>query len=145
MSPTDPTPATRSAPNPGALLMRGFKLLASLKLTVVLFAMAIFIVLTGTLAQIDKGIWSVVEQYFRCSVAWIEFQLFFPRSWEVSGSFPFPGSPSMAPESWVIHGRLRKKKLTPAIMHGGFPLPQFKVQVFLPFLISLAPSSGQSW
>ena len=39
--------------------------LASLKLTVVLFLMAIFIVFAGTLAQTEKDIWQVVHDYFR--------------------------------------------------------------------------------
>ena len=39
--------------------------LASLKLTVVLFVMSIFIVLAGTLAQTEKDIWQVMHDYFR--------------------------------------------------------------------------------
>ncbi len=70
------------------------KALASLKITVVLFAMAIFLIFAGTLAQVDKGIWYVVEFYFRrgwiAGFTWIDLQLFFPRSWHVSGGFPFP-------------------------------------------------------
>jgi len=65
--------------------------LASLKLTVTLFAMAIFLVLAGTVAQIDKGVWQVVNEYFRTTWAWIELRIFFPRSWNISGGFYFPG------------------------------------------------------
>src|SRR5687768_14894168 len=65
--------------------------LASLRLTVVLFALSIFLVFAGTLAQIDKDIWDVVGQYFRTAVAWIELPIFFPRSWNVPElAFPFP-------------------------------------------------------
>ncbi len=39
--------------------------LASLRLTVALFVMAIFIVFAGTLAQTEKDIWQVVHDYFR--------------------------------------------------------------------------------
>jgi hypothetical protein len=53
--------------------------------------MAIFIVFAGTLAQVDKGIWAVMDQYFRCWVAWIELKIFFPDAWSVKGGFPFPG------------------------------------------------------
>ncbi|MEX0710917.1 MAG: cytochrome c biogenesis protein ResB, partial [Pirellulales bacterium] len=67
------------------------KPLASLKLTVACFAMAIFIVLAGTLAQIDKDIWEVMGQYFRTPLAWIPLSIFFPRSIEVPGGFYFPG------------------------------------------------------
>ncbi len=76
--------------------------LASLKLSVVLFALGIFLVLAGTLAQSHKDIWDVVHGYFRCWMAWIEFQVFFPKSWapqfqDVKGGFWFPGG-------WTIGG-----------------------------------------
>lgn len=65
--------------------------LASLKLTVVLFALAIFLVFTGTLVQVDQGINMVMANHFRTMLAWIDLQIFFPRDVEVPGSFPFPG------------------------------------------------------
>lgn len=71
--------------------------IASLKLTVVLFALSIFIIFVGTLAQVDMDMWEVIEVYFRSTIAWIDFQVFFPRSWfpsladKVPGSFPMPG------------------------------------------------------
>lgn len=75
------------------------KPLASLRLTVVLFAMAMFIVMGGTLAQVDKGIWTVVGQYFRCFFAWVDLGVFFPRRWAVPGGFYFPGG-------WLIGSAL---------------------------------------
>src|SRR5688572_10583881 len=57
--------------------MRG---LASLKLTVGLFAFSIFIVLIGTLAQTDADIWQVVRDYFHAGVMWVDVNLFFPKS-----------------------------------------------------------------
>src|SRR5882672_3219241 len=65
--------------------------LGSLKLTVALLGMSIFLVFAGTLAQVDKGIWTVMEQYFRCFVAWIDFKIFFSRDSHIPGGFPFPG------------------------------------------------------
>jgi ABC-type transport system involved in cytochrome c biogenesis permease subunit len=70
--------------------------LASLKLTVALFAMAIFIIFAGTLAQVDRDVWDAVNNYFRTPLAWIEFQIFFPPSFfpskpHVPGGFYFPG------------------------------------------------------
>jgi ABC-type transport system involved in cytochrome c biogenesis permease subunit len=71
--------------------------LASLKLTVALFAMAIFLIFAGTLAQVNHDIWEVMGQYFRTLFAWIDFQIFFPKSFfageppEVRGGFWFPG------------------------------------------------------
>ena len=69
---------------------------ASLRLTVMLFALSIFIVLVGTLAQVDKDMWEVMDDYFRAWMAWIDFQVFFPRSWfprlqGMRGGFWFPG------------------------------------------------------
>ena len=65
--------------------------LASLRLTVVLFAFSLILVLAGTLAQIDYDIWFVINNYFRTFIAWIELKVFFPRAWDVSGTIPFPG------------------------------------------------------
>ncbi len=76
------------------------KVLASLKITVVLFAMAIFIVFVGTLAQTENDIWKVVHTYFRSAFVWIPFQIFpghlifmfFPgMKTAIPGSFPFFG------------------------------------------------------
>jgi hypothetical protein len=74
-------------------------LLASLRLTVVLFALSFVLVFCGTLAQVDAGIWTVVNKYFRSAYVWIPFQIFIPRSITVSGGFPFPGG-------WLLGGVL---------------------------------------
>ena len=83
----------------GALLMP----LASLKLTVAMFAASIFIVFAGTLAQVNNDIWHVIDEYFRVDFRsmWtatfpyfdykeffvrIDFKIFFPKSF-------FPESP----------------------------------------------------
>lgn len=72
--------------------MKYLKALASLKLTVALFAMAMFLILAGTLAQVNEGIWTVVDRYFRSLVVRIEFQLFVPRDvLRVPGAILFPG------------------------------------------------------
>ncbi len=65
----------------------------SLKLTVALLALSMVLVLAGTLAQIDKDIWAVMEQYFRCYMAQIDLFVFFPRSWDIPRNIwiPFPG------------------------------------------------------
>src|SRR5690349_11730330 len=52
-------------------------LFASLRLTVVLFALSIFLVFAGTLAQVDNDVWEVVRHtYFRTWVAHVQFQAF---------------------------------------------------------------------
>src|SRR5262249_20706649 len=67
---------------------------------VVLFSLSLILVFFGTLAQIDNGIWTVVEKYFRSLYVWVDFQLavqfaqiFFgvSRDVKVTGAFPFPG------------------------------------------------------
>ncbi len=68
-----------------------FKPIASLRLTVVLMAMAIVLIFAATWAQIDKGIWHIVQQYFRSLIVWIDFSIFLPRDWNVPGGFPWPG------------------------------------------------------
>jgi hypothetical protein len=82
--------------------------LASLRLTVVMFVLAIALVFMGTLAQVDEGIFTVLTKYFRTGIAWIPFQalvrfgqvfLGVSPNAQVSGSFPFPGG-------WLIGGVL---------------------------------------
>lgn len=65
--------------------------LGSLKLTVALLGLSIILIYWGTWAQVDKGIWTVMDQYFRCWVAWIDLKVLFMRAFDVSGGFPFPG------------------------------------------------------
>lgn len=65
--------------------------LTSLKLTVVLLAMSLVLIFAGTWAQIDRGIWSVMRDYFRSWGVWVPFQVFLPRDWDVWGGFPWPG------------------------------------------------------
>ncbi len=74
--------------------------LASLRLTVVLFALSILLIFVGTLAQKDHDVWFVVnDAYFRVWFAWVEFltferlaQIFFKSvEWNLAGGFYFPG------------------------------------------------------
>ncbi len=83
--------------SPQPVVVRLLMPLASLRLTVALFAMAIFLVFAGTLAQVDQDIWDVMNQYFRTVFAWIPLQVFFPATFftgeplHVPGGFWFPG------------------------------------------------------
>ena len=75
---------------------RIFVSLASLRLTVTLFALSIFIILVGTLAQTQKNMWDVRAEYFHTWWSWIELQVFFPAAWfpnwqQIAGGFYFPG------------------------------------------------------
>ena len=71
--------------------------LASLKLTVALFVLAIFLVFVGTLAQVQQGIWDVMNVYFRAWAVKIPLQVIFTPAFfggtppTVPGAFWFPG------------------------------------------------------
>ncbi len=96
-------PAARAARGPAYYLRRGLKAVASLQLTVVLFALGVVLVFFGTLAQLDNGIWTIVDQYFYSTVVWVPFELthrFLGVFWKEQfpagesawvGSFPLPG------------------------------------------------------
>jgi hypothetical protein len=91
-------PETRPKPGPG-IIRRIVTALASLRLTVVLFALSFVLVFCGTLAQVDNGIKTVVDNYFHSWLAWIPFQIFVPRTRLVSGGTWFPGG-------WIVGGGL---------------------------------------
>ena len=55
--------------------------LASLKITVTLFSLSMFLVLVGTLAQATEGIWTVIDSYFRSFTVFIPFKAFLPPAW----------------------------------------------------------------
>ena len=100
--------------SPAQLLRQALLPLASLKFTVALFGMAIFIVLAGTFAQWEKDINQVIDEYFRVKFpsggGWldyframfvkIDFRIFLPPSFfpnppQVNGGFYFP-------KGWLI-------------------------------------------
>ena len=85
--------ATESDIAVGPLVAKLMRPLASLKLTVALLSMATFLVLAGTMAQVNSDIWEVVEKYFRCNLAWIDLQIFFPPSF-------FPSKPNVP--DWMV-------------------------------------------
>ncbi len=65
--------------------------LSSIRLTVILLGLSIFLIFAGTWAQIDLGIWTVLKLYFRSFLVWIPFQIFLPRDMNIPGAIPFPG------------------------------------------------------
>src|SRR5262249_61025030 len=102
-SPPEQRPGTGYGP-----VRRLLKPVASLRLTVFLFALSIVLIFCGTLAQMDAGIGTVVKDYFRSLYVWIPLQLFVrfgqvffgvPHLTQVGGAFPFPGG-------WTIGGLL---------------------------------------
>jgi hypothetical protein len=74
--------------------------IASLRLTVWLFVLAVLLVFFGTLALVDQGLHTVLHRYFRAWIAWIPGQALVrfgqkfygvSKTAEVSWGFPFPG------------------------------------------------------
>jgi hypothetical protein len=82
-----------------SLAWRGLELLASLRLTVVLFVLSLLLVFYGTWAQVDAGIWTVVNEYFRSAYVWIPLNTVLLRIVDVPGSILFPGG-------WLLGGIL---------------------------------------
>jgi ABC-type transport system involved in cytochrome c biogenesis permease subunit len=85
-------------------LGRVLAFLASLRLTVVLFALSIILIFIGTLAQKDQDVWRVVnDTYFRVWFARVDFQIFerlaqlFFKSvnWNLQGGFYFFGGKTL--------------------------------------------------
>ena len=74
------TESQRTARAGTDLLLRAVTALASLKLTCVLFLLAMVIVFIGSLAQARRDVWQVMDDYFRCYVAKIDVQDLFPPS-----------------------------------------------------------------
>lgn len=74
--------------------------LASLRLTVILFLISLFLVFAGTLAQVDNPTWTAVTDYFRSFFVFVPSQVFVrffqafrwvPPTTQWGGGFYFPG------------------------------------------------------
>ncbi len=79
----------------GGLLWRSLRAAGSLKITVVMFLAAVFLLFVGTLAQDEKNLPEVKAEYFNSWLARVPFSDFFPVTVfgesSLSGWFPFPG------------------------------------------------------
>ena len=79
LTPTIERPVkARAAAKPLDVVDLAMRSLASLKLTVFLFAYGIFIVYVGTTAQENADIWQVVRDYFHAWLMWVDVNLLFP-------------------------------------------------------------------
>src|SRR5262245_23647233 len=85
-----PATSVRKTPHP---LWRALEIAASLRITVVLFILALILVFYGTWAQVDQGIWTVVAKFFRNpGLVWIPLHIVLLRTIDPVGiSIPFPG------------------------------------------------------
>src|SRR5436190_474084 len=134
---TPPDAPPRQAPRDWkrSRLYKALWSVASLRLTVILFVLSLVLVFFGTLAQIDRGIWAVVTDYFRSFIVWIPFQLViqfcqvffaFPKSWHVPGAFPFPGGWTLGAALLVnllaahaVRFRINWKRAGILLIHAG--------------------------
>jgi ABC-type transport system involved in cytochrome c biogenesis permease subunit len=136
-------PARPHAPDHGPVYyaLKGLKALASLQLTVVLFVFSILLVFFGTLAQLDNGIWTVVDTYFYSLAVMVPFELihkFLNVFWKESypagtdpwvGAFPLPGGFTLGVlmltnllAAHALRFRLSWKRLGIFLIHGGLIL-----------------------
>ncbi len=118
-------PAPRAAAPGSAALWAGarkvLKPIASLQLTVALFVLSLGLVFFGTLAQIDNGIWTVVDKYFWSWGVWVPNEIFY-KFFSVFWKEAFPPAASPSEVSWP----------------GGFPFPAGKLLGALMLLNLLA-------
>ncbi|MAE62468.1 MAG: ResB protein required for cytochrome C biosynthesis [Planctomycetaceae bacterium] len=97
--PPIPDPALPRPPSPRSPFISA---LASLRLTITLLALSLPLIFFGTLAQVEQGIWAVMDQYFRTPIAWIDLDVIsalLPVTWDWSWAVPYPGG-------WLIGGVL---------------------------------------
>src|SRR5687767_6310031 len=87
-------PEVETTVSPADIVVTVIRAFASLKLTVTLFALGIFVVLVGTLAQQEANIGQVVSDYFHAWVMWVDVNLLFPKMflpWVPEFHIPAPG------------------------------------------------------
>ena len=99
--PETPAPQQRREKPPKSLLKQILEPIASLRLTVLLFALSLFLVFAGTLAQAETGNLTTINQYFRSyGFVWIPWQVFVrfgqvflgvSKDAHLGGAFPYPG------------------------------------------------------
>lgn len=73
--------------------------LADLRITVALFVLALFLVFWGTLAQVDNGVWTVVQKYFRSMIVMVPLKVVFFNGVNTDLAIPYPGG-------WLIGGAM---------------------------------------
>ncbi|HVL13861.1 MAG TPA: cytochrome c biogenesis protein CcsA [Gemmata sp.] len=142
-SPLDPhDPVPPPGPDPVVVALKGvLRPFASLRLTVVLLALAVVLVFFGTLAQKTAGIWTTVDKYFWSWVVMIDLRptyefskIFFgfpkdPASAPSWAAFPFPGGKLLGALMFVnllaahaLRFQLTWKRAGIWLTHGGLLL-----------------------
>ena len=137
----DHDPAPRPALGPLDVALRVVKVVASLRLTVTLFALSILLVFFGTVSMMESGIWTTVYQYMWSWYVMVPVDLFrqfgvvflsewFPkdgRPWP--GAFPFPAGKLLGGlmlvnlvAAHLVRFRLTWKRSGILLIHSGLIL-----------------------
>ncbi|MFG0242377.1 MAG: cytochrome c biogenesis protein CcsA [Phycisphaerales bacterium JB054] len=106
-------------------MQRLAKALASLKLTVVLLALAMLLIFVGTIAQTRLGVWQAVDAYFRSWVAMVDPGLFV-RGDGTDIRIPIPGGLTIAAAmivnllaAHVVRFKATRKRVGVLVLHAG--------------------------
>jgi ABC-type transport system involved in cytochrome c biogenesis permease subunit len=112
--------AARRTAGGDAFLWHCLRAIGSLKITVVMFLAGIFLLFVGTLAQDEKNLPEVKQEYFNSWVAQVPFSDFFPVTIfgpsTLTGWFPFPGGATIGA---VLLANLIAAKLTRFHVHAS--------------------------
>src|SRR5262249_58395699 len=106
---------TKPSPQGSSPILRYVKIVASLRLTVVLMILLMGLVFFGTLAQVSNGVWTVVDKYFRSFVVWVPLQIFVHPTVKVPFGFPYPGG-------WTLGGLLLLNLVAAHVVRFQFKL-----------------------
>jgi ABC-type transport system involved in cytochrome c biogenesis permease subunit len=100
--------------------------LASLRLTVVLMALAMVLIFVGTLAQTQLGVWQAVDAYFRAPIAWVDLWLLVPGKGAGGPAVPFPGGLTIAAlllvnllAAHVARFKATRRRAGVVVLHAG--------------------------
>lgn len=101
--------------------------LASLRLTVVLLALAMGLIFMGTLAQVRVGVWEAVDTYFRTGIAWVDPNLIVPEAvMELPFRVPYPGGAAIGlmlllnlVAAHIARFKLSARRAGVLLLHGG--------------------------
>ena len=119
IAPTLPSAARSSGRSEGSAAWQLLRTAGSLKITVAMFLAGIFLLFVGTLAQDEKNLPEVKQEYFNSWIANVPFSDFFPVTIfgpsTLTGWFPFPGGATVG---MVLLVNLVAAKLTRFHVHA---------------------------
>ncbi|MCW5756537.1 MAG: cytochrome c biogenesis protein CcsA [Phycisphaeraceae bacterium] len=112
------------------MMGRVIALAASLRLTVVLMALAMVLIFVGTIAQTQLGVWQAVDSYFRAPIAWVDLSLLLPGTRAGGGpSVPMPGGLTIAAlmmlnllAAHAVRFKATRRRVGVLVLHAGLVL-----------------------